>query len=207
MRTLITLILCLVANVTLASTQLFTISVRDANMGDFASYELRNEVTFQKSRLYRTNRTDAWIDVDGKELKVLRQLKFQGELKGKIFLLQENGFGDMRPKSLLYKNENDSLHLETRGSSSREFILTGTLNSRDIRVTFEKFAGRSTRFDDSQYNAFGDDTFLRSYASGSDWSYRVKVWGKKTEDEAKLKDQFASALGILMLHIQNPTAE
>lgn len=176
-------------------------------MGDFASYELRDEESFQKSRLYRTNRTDSWIEVEGKDLKVLRQLEFQGELKGKIYLLQEDGFGDMRPKSLLYKNENDSLHLKTRGSSSREFVLTGTLKSKDIRVTFEKFAGRSSRFDDSQYNAFGDDTFLRSYASGSDWSYRVKIWGKTTEDEAKKNDQMASALGGLMLHIQNPTAE
>lgn len=206
MRTIITLIISLMTSVTLASTQLYTLSVRDAQWGDFATYEIRNELEGSQARLNRTPRTDAWIEIETRNFKVLRQLEFKGDLKGTIYLLQEDSFGDARPQSLLYKNEDNTLHLTTRGNSSREFIMRGTLDEKEVRVTFEKFAGRSTQFDDSQYNAFGDQTFLRSYVSGTDWSYRVKVWGKITADENKQTDQLASALGFLMLHIQNPTS-
>ena len=206
MRTLLLTLLCLWSQLSLASNQLFTVSVRDANMGDFAYYQVKNEQSGETSNLSRRPRSTAWLEVEGRERKVLRQLDFSGSIKGDIYLLQEDGFGDMRPKSLFYKSGDDQLLLETRGSSSREFIMTGLLNSKEVRITFEKFPGRSSRFDDSTYNAYGDDTFIRSYVSGTVWSYRVRVYGKPTNNQNKLIDQLASTLGILMLHIENPTS-
>ncbi len=206
MRTLFILVFCLLAESALAADQLYTLEVRDANMGDFATYEIRNEETGEKSVLTKRNRTDSWIQVSGKEFKVLRQFAFRGKLEASVYVLQEDGFGTRTPKSLLFKNKTSFLHLKTRGSSSREFILEGVLQGSEVRITFEKFPGTSRRFDDAKYNAYGDKSFLRSYVSGTEWSYRVKIWGNKTDDIEILSEQKASVLGIMLLHLENPTS-